>query len=113
MLAQHLCHARGQRGHVMAVIEAVLQPGQARQQVQRVNTLWRLELRGGQVHVAGGGGNVTVAQQAADSEQIHPAFKQMSGKAVAQGVGAAGFTDACAVARGLVGALQVLDVRDC
>ena len=109
--AQHLSHAMGQRGHAASGDEPGdrLQARQAGQQVQRVGVLGRAELRADQVQVAAGGADVAVAQQAADGVQVHAAFEQVRGEAVAQGVGAAALGDAGAVPGCLVGALQALD----
>ena len=90
--------------HKARKVQVVLQV----QQVQRVHPGCGLELRAYQVQVARGRADVPMPEQAADGVQVHPAFEQVGGKAVTQGVCAAHLHDARLVPGSLVDALHVV-----
>ncbi len=64
-----------------------LELGQASEQVQRINVFGGTKLWADQMQVPPGGADVTVTQQLLDGEEVNAAFKQVGGKAVAQGAG--------------------------
>lgn len=61
------------------------------------------------MQVTAGGGDVAVAQQFLDGEEVYATFEQVGSKTVAQGVRATALHDAGTVARALVGALGRFD----
>ena len=59
------------------------------QQIQWVELFGRAKLGADEVQIASGGADMAVAQQFLNRKEVYPAFQQVGGKAVAQGVDAA------------------------